>query len=173
MKKLVAEAGGNARAASVTETAQASDVILLSTPWPATREAIEHAGPLAGKILIDATNPLSPDLSGLEYGNTTSGGEQVAAWASGARVVKAFNTVGFNIMANPKFSGGSACLFFCGDDGAAKQIVRQLASEIGFDPRDAGPLTQSRVLEPLALLWISLALKQGYGREFALGFLGR
>jgi 8-hydroxy-5-deazaflavin:NADPH oxidoreductase len=68
MKKLVAEAGSTARAGTVDDVAAKSEVLLLATPWKAAREAIKIAGNLAGKILIDATNPLLPDLSGLENG---------------------------------------------------------------------------------------------------------
>ncbi|HXP85282.1 MAG TPA: NADPH-dependent F420 reductase [Bryobacteraceae bacterium] len=171
MQKLAAEAG--ATSATTAAAVQASDVLLLSTPWPATQDVVKGCGNLSGKVLIDATNPLLPDLSGLSIGTTTSAGEQVAAWAPGARVVKAFNTVGFNVMQDPKFSGGPAVLFYCGDDAAAKATVHQLASELGFDARDSGPLSQARVLEPFALLWISLAVKYGYGRDFAFQLMRR
>jgi predicted dinucleotide-binding enzyme len=173
MRELALKAGGNARAATVAEASASSDVILLATPWPAARKAIESCGSLAGKIVIDATNPLLPQLAGLEYGNTGSGAEQVASWAPGARVVKAFNTVGFNIMANPSFGDRVAVLFYCGDDALAKQVVHQLATGIGFDAHDAGSLRQARVLEPFALLWISLAMVHGYGREIAFALLRR
>lgn len=112
--------------------------------------------------MIDATNPLLPGLTGLEIGTATSGAEQVAAWTRGARVVKAFNTVGANVMADPSFGGVKPVMFYCGDDKAAKAQVAELAASIGFDARDAGPLTQARLLEPFALLWISLALVHGY-----------
>jgi predicted dinucleotide-binding enzyme len=173
MKQLIEEAGPMARAASVTEIASASEVVLLATPWPAVREALAAAGNLSGKILIDVTNPLLPRLAGLEIGNSSSGAEQVAAWAPGARVVKAFNTVGFNIMKNPRFDGRGALLFFCGDDAPAKETVRDLAAELGFEPEDAGSLARARLLEPFALLWITLSALQGYGREFAFQLLKR
>lgn len=128
---------------------------------------------LAGKVLIDATNPLLADLSGLAVGANTSGAEMVASWAPGARVVKAFNTIGANIMANTKFAAGPPVLFYCGEDAGAKKVVHDLASGLGFDARDAGPLTQARVLEPFALLWVSLAYPQGYGREIAFQLMTR
>jgi hypothetical protein len=173
MRALVRKAGTSARAASVGEAVANSDVLLLATPWPATRSAVESAEPLAGKVLIDATNPLLPDFSALEFGNTTSGAEQVASWAKGARVVKAFNSIGFGIMANPKFGDRSASLLYCGDDGEAKKAVHTLAADLGFAPHDAGPLKQARTLEPLALLWISLAMAQGYGRDIAFDLMRR
>ncbi len=171
MKELIAKAGPSARAATVADAAQAGDVVLLATPWPAAREVVHGLGDLGGKVLIDAMNPLLPRLEGLELGTTTSAGEQVAQWARNARVVKAFNTVGFNIMANPVFGADRAVMFYCGDDADAKKVVHQLASELGFDARDAGPLKQARVLEPFAMLWISLAM-QG-GRDFAFKLIRR
>lgn len=172
VRELVQKAGSGT-AATMADAARSGDVLLVSTPWPATQQVIESLGDLSGKIVIDATNPLLADLSGLTLGTTTSAAEQVAAWAPGARVVKAFNTVGNNIMADPSFGANRALLFYCGDDAAAKQTVQSLASELGFDPQDAGPLRQARLLEPFALLWISLAFGQGYGRDFAFQLLRR
>jgi len=173
MKQLIARAGSNARAATLQDAAKAGDVLLLATPWPATKDAVQGLGDLTGKVLIDATNPLLPDLSGLAVGPNTSGAEQVAGWARGARVVKAFNTVGSNIMENPAFGTDKPVLFFCGDDGGAKRNVKQLADELGFEGVDAGPLSQARLIEPFALLWITLALKYGLGREIAFKLLRR
>jgi 8-hydroxy-5-deazaflavin:NADPH oxidoreductase len=149
-----------------------SDAVVLATPAKQTRAAIEGL-PLAGKIVIDCTNPLKDDLSGLEFGHDTSQAEQVASWAPGARVVKAFNTVGFGIMANPVFGDRRAMMMVAGDDAAAKQTAISLASELGFDALDAGPLGAARLIEPLAMLWISLAIRGELGRDFAFAVLRR
>ena len=169
--KLTEETG--AKAGTVAEAAAFGEVVVLATPWDATEDAIRQAGDLQGKILFDCTNPLAPQLSGLTHKDDTSGGEQVAAWASGARVVKIFNTTGANNMANPRYSEGAATMFYCGDDAEAKAAGRQLAADLGFDPVDAGSLSQARLLEPLALLWIRLAYVQGLGREFAFRLMRR
>jgi len=173
LKQLAAKAGGKAQVATLAEAARQSEVVLLATPWPATQHVIGSLGNLSGKILIDATNPLLPDLSGLTHGTTTSGAEQVAGWARGAKVVKAFNTVGSNIMENPQFDGHRPVLLYCGDDVEAKKVVKTLIDELLFEAIDAGPLTQARLLEPFALLWITLALRYGMGREFAFEVLRR
>jgi len=173
MQKLAAEAGPTARVASLSEAAAAADTLLLSTPWAAAKSTVEGLGDLTGKVLIDALNPLLPDLSGLAVGTTSSAAEQVAGWARGARVVKAFNTVGYNIMANPVFRSELPVMFYCGDNDAAKQEVKPLIEELGFEAIDAGPLAQARVLEPFALLWISLAYTQGLGREIGFKLLRR
>lgn len=173
LRELVSTAGKTSRAATAKETVEACDVLLLASPWPATKKMLEAAGDLSGKILIDATNPVLADLSALEVGTNTSAGEIVASWAPGAKVVKAFNTVGSSIMADANLNGEKALLFYCGDDEDAKKVVHQLAVELGFDAEDAGPLTQARLLEPFALLWISLAFTRGYGREFAFQVIRR
>jgi hypothetical protein len=155
--------------ATPADAAQSADVILLATPWPATQAALKSLGDLTGKILLDATNPLLPNLAGLTHGHETSGGEQVAQWAPGARVVKAFNTTGTENMADPVYPSGPLVLPYCGDDPEAKKVTHELAAALGFAPVDAGGLSQARLLEPFALLWISLAYRQGLGRDF--GFL--
>ena len=93
--------------------------------------------------------------------------EQVAGWASGAQVVKIFNCTGSNNMENPRYAEGAATMFYCGDHASAKAIAAQLAQDLGFEPVDAGPLASARLLEPLAMLWVTLAYKQGMGRDFA------
>jgi len=173
MKQLLGRAGGQSRVATHADAARGNEVLLLATPWPTTEQIIAGLGELSGKILIDATNPLLPDLSGLTHGTTTSAGEQVASWARGAKVVKAFNTVGANIMADPTFDGRKPVMFYCGNDAEAKKVVKKLVDELGFEAVDAGPLTQARLLEPFALLWISLAYAQGMGRDFAFELLRR
>jgi len=173
VQALVTATGGKARAASPAEAAAHGEVVLLATPWAAARAALRGAGDLTGKILVDATNPLEPDLSGLALGHTTSAGEEVARWAPGAKVVKAFNTIGAQHMANPRFGTQSASMLICGDDLAAKKTVLALAESLGFDPVDAGPLTQARLLEPLAMLWISLAYAHGHGPDIAFKLLRR
>jgi len=109
------------------------------------RQALSDACDVSGKIMIDATNPLLPDLSGLAVPASTSGAEMVAQWAKGAKVVKAFNTVGANVMADPTFKEGPVIMFYCGDDTSAKQVVSGLVQELGFGALDAGPLRQARV----------------------------
>ncbi|HEV2500865.1 MAG TPA: NADPH-dependent F420 reductase [Terriglobia bacterium] len=160
---LIKSIGKQAQAGSVKDAASFGEVIVLATPWPATQDAVRSAGDLAGKVVIDCTNPLAADLSGLLVGTTNSAGEEVARWAKGAKVVKAFNTIGADNFGNPKFGSEAASMFICGDDAAAKSLVGGLAAELEFDVMDVGPLTTARLLEPLAMLWIHLALKQGWG----------
>ncbi|HWE71623.1 MAG TPA: NAD(P)-binding domain-containing protein [Stellaceae bacterium] len=161
--------------AAVAAAARAADAILLATPWSATEAALAAAGDLTGKLILDATNPLTmgPQGMGLAIGHTTSGGEQVTGWAKGAAVFKTLNTTGFNNMEN---SGGYAqkpVMFFAGDDQAQRAAVAALLGDLGFEPVDAGPLRNARLLEPYAMLWIDLALNRGQGRDFAFALMRR
>jgi 8-hydroxy-5-deazaflavin:NADPH oxidoreductase len=167
-QELLTTIGSKARAGAVAEAATVTDVIVLATPWPAARDAIQAAGNLAGKVVVvDCTNPLTPDFTGLALGYMTSGAEQVAEWAKGAKVFKAFNQTGFNIMPDPAFDRQRAVIFVCGDDDAQKPTVLKLATDIGFEAIDAGNLAIARLLEPYGMLWIHLAYAQGMGRDFA------
>ncbi|MEM9303723.1 MAG: NAD(P)-binding domain-containing protein [Pseudomonadota bacterium] len=148
------------------DAAREAEVIILATPWPATEAAVASLGELGDRILVDATNPLTADLSGLTLGHADSAGEQVARWARGGRVVKAFNTTGAANMHQPVRDGRRSVMFVAGDDAAARGRIRELAHAIGFDAYEFGPLARARILEPFALAWISLAYAEGLGPEF-------
>jgi hypothetical protein len=158
------------RAASVEAALDAADVVLLAVPGdvaPALAEA--HAERLAGRIVVDATNPVSwsdgpvwhPPAAG-------SNAAAVAAAAAGARVVKAFNTFGAETHEDPRYGAQGATVPYAGDDAEAKAEVSALAEALGYTPVDAGPLRNAALLENLAVLWIHLAAKGGQGRQFAL-----
>jgi NADPH-dependent F420 reductase len=161
-----------ATAASVPETAATADVVILTTPWNGTEDAVRAAGDLANKVLIDCTNPLAADLS-LLLGHDTSGGEVVASLATNARVVKAFNTTGAGNMANSAYATQRPAMFVCGDDPDARTTALALAEQIGFEGVDCGSLAHARLLEPLAELWIWLAYRGGLGLDFAFALLKR
>ena len=154
------------------EAAAKADVVLVALPFGIAKGVLESLD-LTGKIVLDVTNPVLPDLTGLAVGGNTSAGEQVAQWSRGARVVKIFNTTGYNNMADPDYAGVPISMFYCGDDSAAKEVAKGLASELGFDPVDAGPLQNARLLEPMAMLWIWLAVKGGNGHGIAFKLLRR
>ena len=133
---LLDACGPNSGIGTNAEAARFGDVLVLATPWGATQDALAECGNFAGKVLVDCTNPLkfSPE-TGLELaiGHTTSGGETVAQWAPGARVVKAFNTYGYENFADasyPKYGGLLPVMFLAGDDADARTTVARLA-EIG------------------------------------------
>jgi NADPH-dependent F420 reductase len=174
---LVRESGPRARAASVPEAARAAAAVLLAVGWDNAQEAVRSAGDLRGRILIDATNPvpLTPDglRQGLVIGHTTSAAEQIARWADGARVVKAFNTTGFQNMADPVYGSQGLSMMLCGDDAEAKKVAADLARQLGFEPVDVGPLKSARYLEAVAMLWIDMAVLQGFGINFGFRVVKR
>ncbi|HTV40338.1 MAG TPA: NADPH-dependent F420 reductase [Candidatus Sulfotelmatobacter sp.] len=171
VKKLVSANPGKISATTIPDAVAQCNVVLLATHWQGVRETLQSAGNFSGKVLIDAINPLEMGPAflekGLLVGYTTSAGEQIAQWAKGAKVVKAFNTIGAMHMPNPKFSGQIATMFICGDDADAKKTVKQLSDELGFETVDAGPLMAARLLEPLAMLWMQLAFGANVGTNFA------
>ncbi len=170
--ELVAKAGGKARVADPAKAAKSAEVVLIAVPWGAMVETLALAGDCAGKLIIDCTNPLKPDLSGLMT-EGTSAAEQIAAWLPHAHVVKAFNTASTKVMIDPHFSGGPATMFYCGDHAEAKATAQTLIGEIGFAPVDTGPLLHARHLESLAMLYIHLAIRGGWGSNCAFQMVKR
>ena len=171
-KALVGKIKGEARLASVGDAAKDADVVVLATPYAANPAAIAAAGDLAGKILIDVTNPIGPNFS-LAVGFTSSGGEEIAKLAPHATVYEAMNQVGFEVMANPAFAAGKPVMFVAGDDADGKKVVLDLVASLGFEAIDAGELKLARLLEPYAMLWIHLMARRNQGRNFAFSVLRR
>jgi predicted dinucleotide-binding enzyme len=165
--------GAKARLTTTAEAIAAGDVVILAVPYAAVAGIAQSVADWQGKVLVDATNPLAPGLAGLTLGTTTSGAEALAQLAHGARVVKAFNTTGAENMADARYAQGQPMMPVAGDDAAARQQVMALATLIGFDAIDMGPLSAARYLEPLAMVWIHLAFRQGQGRHFAFARMTR
>lgn len=172
-RTAVAALGAQAQLGTVAAAIAACPVVILAVPYAAAEQIARSIPDWAGKILVDATNPLAPGLSGLSLGTDTSGAEQIAAAAHGARVVKAFNTTGAENMADSHYRGGQPFMPVCGDDTQARATVLALAPQIGFDAVDLGDLKAARYLEPFAMTWIHMAIKLGHGRRFAFGRLQR
>lgn len=160
VKEWVTRTGARASAGTFAEAAGIAEIAVLATLWSGTESAITLAGPrnLAGKILIDVTNPLvfhPNSLPTMLLGPADSGGEQVQRWLTGARVVKAFNTVGHDHFFKPQFPGGPPDMFLCGNDAEAKTVVAETCSAFGWPTIDIGGIEGARLLESLALLWIT------------------
>ena len=139
---------------------------MLATLWGGTENALRLAGStcLGGKVVLDVTNPfvvLPNQPPGLALGHTDSGGEQVQRWLPSARVVKALNAVGYAHMVRPDFPGGPPDAFMCGNEISAKDVVRKLLGELGWDPIDIGGIEGARLLEPLAVLYVTYAVRTG------------
>jgi 8-hydroxy-5-deazaflavin:NADPH oxidoreductase len=169
----VAEATGARAAGSTRDAVEAADVVILAVPYPSVGEVLGEAGDaLAGKILVDATNPLKPDYSGLAT-EGTSGAEEIQKLAPGSRVVKAFNTQLAARQADPAVAAGLRVDgYVAADDADAKATVLGLVGEIGMNPVDAGGLAMARYLEALAFLNISLQATHGWSWQAGWKLVG-
>ncbi len=163
--------------ATPADAVRAADVVILATPFPALSNVAASVGgadALAGKIVVDVSNPLTADMMGLTVSGQDSAGETVARTFPAARVVKAFNTVFAPVLAahRPDQKATTApTVFVAGDDVPAKAAVVSLAAQLGFDALDAGPLTNSRYLEGALEQMIQLAQGQKLGMNIRLRVL--
>jgi len=158
VKEWLKKVGAKGSAGTFAEAAAFGDIAVLAISWTGIENAVRLAGPekFAGKAVIDVTNPLdfSTGAPGLAVGYTDSAGESVQRWLPGAMVVKAFNHVGNAHMVNPQFPEGPPTMFICGNDAGAKKMVTGLLEAFGWPVVDIGGIEGSRLLEPLAMLWI-------------------
>lgn len=170
--KAVADRFGISLAQSTGEVVRDADLVVLAVPYAAVRSvAAELADKVPGKPIIDASNPMTPDGSGLAV-TTRSGAEELQALLPEASVVKAFNTVFATNQADPVVDGLDLDGFYAGDDEAAKGVVAGLLKSIGYRPIDAGGLTAARALEHMAFLNISLNARNGWSWRSAWKLIG-
>lgn len=144
-----------------------AEIILLAVPAGVAADAVRSAGNLAGKVLVDCTNPIRWD-AGPVWAPPAEGSvaEALAAAVPGILVVKGFNHFGAEIIRSPELATGPADAFFAGNELDAKSSVMNLAARMGFRPHDVGPLRNAALLENLAVLWIQLATTGGAGRDY-------
>ena len=154
--------------AQSAKLAEWGDIIILAVPYPALDDVVKTIGNNAsGKILVDATNALTPEYN-LALGFTTSGAEELQKKVQSAKVVKAFNTVFAQHMSNGKTKDTQLTVFAASDDNSAKEKVLTLAKDIGFDAVDGGSLKNARWLEALGYFNIQLGYTLGMGTQ--IGF---
>ncbi|MCV2870273.1 NAD(P)-binding domain-containing protein [Defluviimonas sp. WL0002] len=156
-----------ARDANLAEATGGADVVILATPFGAAADLAARVD-FSGKVLVDVSNPVTDDFSGLQVGHLSSAAEEIAKLAPGASVVKAFNTIfAQHYGTGLKIGDRALQTFVASDDGAARDIVKTLASDIGLEPVDAGPLKNARYLEPLGFLNIQFGYVLGKGTAIA------
>lgn len=165
----VAAANPGAKAVPTAGAAEGADAVVLATGYGDAVAALRSVGNLAGKVVIDITNPLTADYMGLTLGHSTSAAEEIAKAVPGAEVVKAFNTVFAQVLGEgADFGNGRQVeVFVASDSERAKQTARTIAESIGFAVIDAGPLKNARYLEPVAGLNIYLGYGAGLGTGIA------
>lgn len=158
---------------SIADAAAAADIVLLAVPYHAAAETIAAANGFKGKIVVDMTNPLKPDFSGITIGFSTSAAEEIAKLAPEAQVVKGFNTIFASILANGgKVAGQPVTVFLAGDDAEAVAQVEAVTARAGFKVIKSGPLANARHLEALGMLNIALGYHLGHGTDIAPTFVG-
>lgn len=155
-----------ARADSVDGAISSSDVVVLALPYD---DALAFASrtDLQGKIVVDISNPVTADFSGLKIGHSTSAAEEIQAAASGARVVKAFNTIFAGLFDAPAAATGATPVFLAGNDEAAVDEVARLVSTAGFAVEKTGTLDAARLIEPMGMLNIRFGYGLGRGTAIA------
>jgi 8-hydroxy-5-deazaflavin:NADPH oxidoreductase len=151
----------DASAASPAEAIAAADVIIVAVRPAALHATVEALPPLEGRIVIDAMNRFDGDASR----STT---QDLVAWLPGAKVVKAFNTIGFENYATAAGRTVPAAMFVAGDDPDAKRMAMRLASELGFRSEDAGGLANAKALEEMVKVWLALTAVHGRSVGFAI-----
>lgn len=162
------ELGQSTASASIADAAKTAKIIVLAVPYDAVSDVIDAAGGLADKIIIDITNPMTADFSGLSIGHGTSAAEEIQKRAPQAKVVKAFNTIFAQVLQNGgRAAGRPATVFVAGDDPEARAAVVELAQSAGFEPLETGGLASARYLEPVAALNITFGYGLGYGTDIA------
>jgi 8-hydroxy-5-deazaflavin:NADPH oxidoreductase len=165
----VATANPGASAVPASGAAQGADVVVLATAYGDAVAALRAANVQPSQVVVDITNPLTADYSGLTIGHSTSAAEEIAKAIPNAEVVKGFNTVFAQVLAEgADFGGGrKVSVFLASDSANAKKLASALAQGMGFEVVDAGGLKNARYLEPLAGLNIYLGYGAGLGTGIA------
>ncbi len=154
-QRVVKLTGKGARATTQLEAAQAGEIVVLAVPWPAMETVAQNLGSLDGKIVIDISMPVGTGEDGyLVPLLETSSAEMIQQWNPGARVVKAFATLGSYVVDDPGVVGGPVSVPIASDDREAKERVANIIAAMGLDPLDAGPLRLSREIEALQRLYM-------------------
>jgi predicted dinucleotide-binding enzyme len=169
---VAADLGGSVKAA-VSGDPLESDMVVLAVYYPDARAAVErYAGQLAGKIVVDITNPVNESFDGLVVPADGSATQELAALAPDARFVKAFNTTFAGTLSAGEVAGEKLDVLIAGNDEAAKSAVADLARDGGLRPIDAGPQERARELEAVGLLHMGLQDTLGTGYGSAVKILG-
>ena len=152
-------------------TAPAGDIVVLAVPYASAAAVVSDYGDaLHGKVIVDITNPITPDSKGFVTPDGSSGAQEIAKAApAGAHVVKAFNTLFSDVLAAGPAEGRPLDVFIAGDDAQAKARVSAFIESLGLRPMDTGQLPMARALENVALLQLGLVAHSVKHTNFFLG----
>jgi predicted dinucleotide-binding enzyme len=151
--------------------APAGDIVFLAVPYASAAAVVrEYGDALRGKIIVDITNPITPDAKGFVTPEGSSGAQEIAKAApAGAQVVKAFNTLFSDVLAAASAEGRPLDVFIAGDDPQAKARVSAFIESLGLRPLDTGQLPMARALENVALMQLGLVAHSVKHTNFSLG----
>lgn len=165
---LAKEAGGGALGTTIAAAVDRAELVILAVYYQKMEETIRAAGDLTGKVLVDISNPITEDFKGLLIGHSTSAAEEIQKLAPHAKVVKAYNTIFAQLLpAEARQGRDPVQVFVAADDEAAKQAVLDIVEKSGFEPVDAGPLSNARFLEPVGEMNIHFGFFLGWGTSAA------
>lgn len=164
---LAKSIGSRAQSGGIAAAFRSADVVVLAVPYQAATEVLAEAADVTGKVLVDLSNPVTADMKDLVVGHTTSAAEEIQRLAPNAKVVKAFNTIFSSLFPAEARASQRLQTFVAGDDAASKGEVVKLATAVGLDAVDAGPLSNARFLEPIGEMNIHLGLFLGLGTAIA------
>jgi len=167
-RRHASDLGAGAQAAATAHAVSDAEIVILAVPYGSAPAALAEAGDLSGKTLVDITNPITPDYMALTIGHTTSAAEEIAKLVPRANVVKAFNTIFWQVLPFEVRRGKAPVqVFLACDDLAAKKLVTVLVTDLEFEAVDAGPLTNARYVEPVGELNIHFGYALGWGTSVA------
>ena len=164
---LAEKVGHGAIGGGIAAAAKLADVLILALPYGGVAEALKLAGDVSGKVLVDISNPISADFKELTIGHTTSAAEEIQKLVPKAHVIKAFNTIFAQLFAAEARQANKLQVFIAGDDAAGKAKIATLAQSAGFEPVEAGPLSNARFLEPIGEMNIHFGYFLGKGPSVA------
>ena len=168
-RRVASELGASAADSAAEATARA-EVVILAVPYAALGDvAAEIAPEAAGKVVVDVTNPITSDYSGLANAGGKSAAEEIAGRLTEAKVAKAFNTVFGALQAQPDALGAKVDALFATDDDDARRTLVGLIESIGFRPVDAGTLDAARQMEAMA--WLNIRLQMQHQGDWRSTFV--